>query len=293
MKSARRERSTTAAKRGRPERTFVDRARAVVWAHAVRARAGLYSSASPTRLRAELKRRYPWGVRHFPTASVFYKYLRGEAGPSKEVVAEIDTILTGMAAIYEHPLWELARVTEISSQRLCELLCALPRRLTKPILLSETPGRMFWRRQQVDLHEVFELALNRPSIDHAALALAVVHDCVLRQDEPHHFEAWCVWAQVGNAFRHDDPAVALFPHFFALVARRIRAVAYADQEKRARLDAMFEQAQADQEHASRAMLDPRSMAALADRTIGEILAADLSLLYQLVRSAPAIDPMFQ
>lgn len=78
----------------------------MVWAREVLAATKL---RTPTQLAKELKLRAGKRLRQLPTRSVYYKYLRGEAGPSRAVVDEIEGVLPGTAKWYDHPLWALAK----------------------------------------------------------------------------------------------------------------------------------------------------------------------------------------
>ena len=292
MRSGGKSKGQPVARRGRPERSFIERARDVCWANYVRAATHLPGSPSPRKVRESVRRASSWGkVPLFPTPSVFYKYLRGEAGPRREVVLEIDRVVGGLA-IFDHPLWSLAALEQPTSARLGELFRALPEPLSATFLLNrdEEVVGPFWRRRDVDYSAVARSALERPSIDGTALALAAVRDSLLHQGERAHFVAWRMWAIVGDPMNSSDPAKALFPHFFALLVRLSFPRRFHDKALENDLSTMRSVASADEDLARRVGVNSALRAILGNTSIGKVSIAELSFLKQLIKPGRFLEP---
>jgi hypothetical protein len=281
---------------GRPARTFVDRARDICWAQSL---FSLTGTQSPSKLREWLEitdeeralAGSPWRavtkprrrrLKHFPTPSVVYKYLRGEAGPSQELVAELAALVPGTDAVYRHPLWHLAASPDLSSSELAQVLSSLPASLTDPLISEQRPPQQFWRRSNASFSAIATLVVEDRTLDGAAVALALVNDAVLIQDENQHFAAWRLWATAGFLLYKTSIFTDLFPNFYALVARRLQATQYVDTALRERLGNMVLRAQLAGEKKGERGFTPGHLQIFERTGIGRIEPADYAFLSQLL-----------
>ncbi len=221
----------TPARVGRPPRTFVDRAKALAWIKTAYAEA---ACSSPSGLEAELKRRKNGQLRHFPTKSVFHKYLRGETGPGSETVHEMGALLPKAHAVYSHPIWALAAADGLNSGELHRFVLALPAELAENWTTGNIASSPFWRKPGITTAQVLAQLQHYGGLDQGAIVLALLHESVLRQDEEAHFAAWTAWAQVGMVLRKDNRLSVLHPSFFAAVARRAQTISYRSAPVRQR-----------------------------------------------------------
>jgi hypothetical protein len=242
------------------------------------------TETSPWRVSTKPMRRR---LKHFPTLSVYYKYLRGEAGPSRELVAEVGVLVPESQWVYTHALWALASRPAFTSLELGGLLATLNPELTDPLISTREPGTVFWRRSDVTFGDLMQRNVKASIFDWAALALAAVHDAVLRQCEREHLNAWCTWAKVGLGFQNHPPLAGLFPNFVALVARQARDSTYSEPELRERLADMIGRARKAEERKGRPDLQERDLAGIKQPTIGTISLADYAFLLQLIDASAA------
>jgi hypothetical protein len=183
--------------------------------------------------------------------------------------------------VYRHPLWHLASSSDLSSSDLAQVLASLPSRLTDPLIDEQRPPQQFWRRSNASFSAIATLVLEDRTLDGAALALALIHDAVLMQDEKRHFAAWQLWASVGFTLYQASIFTDLFPNFYALVARRLQATQYLDTALRERLGDMVLRAQvADEKKGERGFI-PEQLRDFERTAIGRIAVADYALMSQL------------
>jgi hypothetical protein len=222
---------------------------------------------------------------------VYYKYLRGEAGPSSEVVKALERVFPGTLAWYEHPLWTLAKPAPVNVLQLGELLRRLPAPVRDGWVVNVSfPGQLFWRekRMSVSLKAARLLKLKGNSLDQAAGALGLIHDALLRQDQLAYLFGWITWALVGKRMRNHPVCGVLYPNFFAALVRALTKVTFESALARRQLDGILEGASRrtsnvieDSESDSDSDGDPRLHKALASKTITPISLFELALLEEL------------
>lgn len=214
---------------GRPARTFVDRAQSILWMESALA-------AAKVRTVSSFKEKFELYV-PLPTLSVLHKYVRGEASPSEKVVEALADAIPITGRVFHHPLWALARPHPVSGEFLADQLKLLPKRFTKGWL---RPGHdhYFWREPAFDMTRLTQVVLNETGLAGAALALAVVDDALLRQDEEGHFLAWRTWARLAEEGR--SGLGSLYPYFFCKVLGQARDVSYLTLKPRAMLSKALE-----------------------------------------------------
>jgi hypothetical protein len=176
-------------RRGRPPLDFVDRARDIVWARAVLRAAG---ATAPGKLAGTLACRAPHADDVLPASSVFYKYLRGESGPSRELVDALDDFLPGTSAGYNHPLWRLAG-QPVNVFELGELLAYLPADIRDGwVVQPYVASQKFWRDERMNFSLTAARLLEGNGLDEAAGALGLIQDALLRQDQIGYLYGWSV-----------------------------------------------------------------------------------------------------
>jgi hypothetical protein len=83
-----------------------------------------------------------------------------------------------------------------------------------------------------------QVVLNETGLAGAALALAMVDDALLRQDEEGHFLAWRTWARLAEEGR--SGLGSLYPYFFCKVLGQARDVSYLTPKPQAMLSKALE-----------------------------------------------------
>lgn len=225
---------------GRPQRTYVDRARDVVWSRFVLRQAEV---KSPQKLRQDLITRDKRAARQLPTVSVFYKYLRGDAGPTRVVVDVLDAAYPGTGRVFDHPVWALAKSTAIDIADLGDALHQISATVTAGWVQQWcSRGQPFWRVPAAELASVFQQVAQGKDLDHLAGALGLVHDARFQQNQCAHFEAWHAVARVAQNLRTDPVLGVLHPHFLAALTRDFVNTPYVDPEVRDRLEAFLDEA---------------------------------------------------
>lgn len=209
---------------GRPARTLVDRAQTIVWINSALVAARTKSVAE---FHNALVQYVP-----LPGLSVLYKYARGDAGPSEEVIEAIADAVPVTRRVFHHPLWALARPHDVSGAFLSNQLAALPARFTSGWLRSDRDGH-FWRDPEVSLSRLAPLVVKDCSLDAAALVLAMVDDALLRQDEGDHFLAWRAWARLAES--SGGTLSLLYPAFFCKLLSQVRDARYLASKPRLQL----------------------------------------------------------
>lgn len=207
---------------GRPARTFVDRAQSILWMESALAAAKVRTVSS---FREKFEPYVP-----LPTLSVLHKYVRGDASPSDTVVKALADAIPITERVFQHPLWALARPHPVSGDYLRAQLRRLPSRLTKGWLRPDQ-DQHFWRVPEFDMKGLEPLVVRENGLAGAALALAMVDDALLRQDEADHFRAWRTWARVAE--ESGSELGSLYPHFFCKVLGQARDVSYSSSKAKA------------------------------------------------------------
>jgi hypothetical protein len=239
-----------------------------------------------------LASRAPRADEVLPASSVYYKYLRGEAGPSRELVDSLDNVLPGTSVWYDHPVWRLAG-QPVDVFELGELLKRLPEDIREGwVAQSSGASQMFWRRRGMDLTLKAAKLLEGNGLDETAGALGLIQDALLRQDQVGYLHGWIVWGLVAERVRSDPVCTVLYPNFFGALARTLRTVVFESASVRRYLDVILESAR--EEATSSARQEGRGVQmrrlrkALASKNIVPISMFDLVLLEELTLSPFAL-----
>jgi hypothetical protein len=238
---------------------------------------------TPGKLVGAFAGRAPNVRRALPATSVYYKYLRGEAGPSPRQINELETAFPGTLAWYDHPIWSLAR-RPLNVFELGELLTQLPARVRDGwVVHSFVPGQLFWRDQAMSLPSKAAQMLEGNDLDQAAGALGLIQDALSRQDEADYLCGWVVWALVGARMRGHPVCGVLYPHFFGALASTLQAVVFESAPVRRQLRNILEAARRqfswDDDNDESELREP-----LVTKSIATISAFDVAVLQELTKT---------
>jgi hypothetical protein len=273
---------------GRPQRTFIDRVRDVVWSRFVLHRAAV---KTPQKLRLELLGRDKRAAKKLPTVSVFYKYLRGDAGPTRVVVDALDAAYPGTGRVFDHPVWILANSKSLDITELGDVLHQISGTVTAGWVQQWcSRGQLFWRVPEADLGSVFQQIAQGKDLDHLAGALGLLHDARFRQDQRAHFEAWQAVARVAQNLRADPVLGVIYPHFVAALARDFVSTPYVDTEVQDWLDAFLDEASERANEISQELIADPDRERDFDLFLNSELIAPISLLeYAVVETLAPIE----